>query len=222
MFAVTRLFVLFGCLAAACALAASTAVAHSSAAARLKHVTIFGDSSAAALNWDSTARAVVEKGNRVTFELHPCGRLWTTGCLNPPPPSTLASVRALGRKIGPTVVVLVGYNDDPHVYAEGIDKVLHAMHRYGVKQALWLTLRPIFNGHTSEQYMTTNSVIRLASHRFPWMTVVNWGAYARPHNEWFSSDGVHFNGTGAVAFATYVHRTLKHYGLTGPVRSTAG
>ncbi len=180
-------------------------------------MTIFGDSVASALNWDPTAREEVEKGDRVTFELQPCGRLTTPGCISPPPPSVLKEVWTLGRKIGPTVVVLVGYNDDPHVYAAGIDKVLRAMHSRGVKQALWLTLRPV-----SEQYRTTNSVIRLASHRFPWMTVVNWGAYSRPHPQWFGSDGVHFTAAGAVQFGIYLHRTLQKYGLTGPENSRRG
>lgn len=214
-----RFLVLLGGLAIACVFSAS-AVAHKHRP--LQHVTIFGDSSAAALNWDSTARAVVEHGNRVTFELHPCGRLWTTGCLTPPPPSVLTSIRDLGRAIGPTAVVLVGYNDDPHVYADGIDKVLRAMHKRGVKQVLWLTLRPVYNGGLSDQYLETNGVIRGAAHKFPWVTVVNWGAYSRPHDEWFSPDGVHFTGYGAVQFATYLHRTLKSYGLTGPKSSKQG
>jgi len=194
----------------------ANAVAHKSP---LQHVTIFGDSSAAALNWDAAARAEVEKGNRVTFELQPCGRLTTPGCLgNGQPPSTLSVIRALGRRMGPTVVVLVGYNDDPHVYASGINTVLKAMEMRGVKQVLWLTLRTV--AHPS-QYGVTNSVIRLAAHRFPFMTVVNWAAYSRPHPEWFT-DGIHFTGAGAVQFATYLHRTLQSYGLTGPIGSGSG
>jgi hypothetical protein len=218
--AVTRLFVVFSGLVVACVFSA-TAVAHKRPP--LQHVTIFGDSVASALSWDPTAREVIEHGNRVTYELHPCGRLWTAGCLaNGQPPSTLASVKALGHRIGPTVVILVGYNDNPHVYAAGIDKVLHAMHNRGVKQVLWLTLRPVYDGRNSTQYRLTNSVIRGASHRFSWMTVVPWGAYSRPHNNWFGSDGVHFTSAGAVQFAIYVHRTLKGYGLTGPKNPNRG
>jgi hypothetical protein len=205
---VTRSFVLLGGLAAACVLSAS-AVAHQRPP--LKHVTIFGDSVASALNWDTTARNEIEKGNRVTFELQPCGRLSTPGCFNPPPPSVLSEVKTLDRRIGPTVVVLVGYNDDPHTYYAGIDKVLHAMHKRGVKHVFWLTLRPVY-----DQYRITNSVIRGASHRFSWMTVVPWGSYSWSHKDWFASDGIHFSAEGAVQFAIYVHRTLKSYGLTGP------
>ena len=203
-----RSFVVLGGLVAACVFSAS-AVGH--ARPPLKHVTIFGDSVASALNWDTTARDVIENGNRVTFELQPCGRLSTPGCFTPPPPSVLSEVKTLGRRIGPTVVILVGYNDDPHVYYAGIDKVLHAMHKGGVKQVFWLTLRPVY-----QQYRITNSVIRGASHRFSWMTVLPWGSYSWPHKDWFASDGIHFTAAGAVQFAIYIHRSLKSYGLTGP------
>ena len=213
---VPRLIALFGALIAACMLsAAAVAQRHPP----LQHVTIFGDSVAAALTWVPTARAVIEKGNRVTLELHPCGRLATPGCISPPPPSVLASVKTLGRRIGPTAVVLIGYNDDPHIYAAGIDRVLRAMHERGVTQVLWLTLRPVYGGRVSPQYLVTNSVIRGASHRFSWMTVVPWGAYSFPHRNWFGSDGIHFTAAGAVQFAIFVHRTLKSYGLTGPKNS---
>lgn len=210
-----RLFVLLSGLAAA-ALLSANAVAHKRPP--LQHVTIFGDSVASALDWDPTARGVIERGNRVTYELQPCGRLTTPGCIvSNPPPSVLTEVRTLGHRMGPTVVVLVGYNDDPHVYASGIDSVLRGMHMRGVEQVLWLTLRPV-----NSQYRTTNSVIRGASHRWPFMTVVDWGAYSRPHSEWFGSDGVHFTAAGAVRFAIYLHRTLQSYGLTGPKSSTSG
>jgi hypothetical protein len=214
--AVKRLVALLSGIALVACLFAGNAVAHKRP--QLQHVTIFGDSSASALEWDSTARDEVTKANRVTFELRPCGRLSTPGCISPPPPSVLSEVRTLGRRIGPNVMILVGYNDDPHVYADGIDRVLRAMHKRGVQHVLWLTLRT--QAHPS-QYETTNSVIRLASHRWPFMTVVNWGVYSANHPEWFT-DGIHFTGSGAVQFGIFLHHTLQRYGLAGPKRSTSG
>src|SRR3974377_1328315 len=73
----------------------------------LHHITLFGASSAAALNWDATARAQLTKANRVTFELQPCGRLSTPGCFTPPPPSVLSRVRPLGRRTGPAAGGLI-------------------------------------------------------------------------------------------------------------------
>ena len=60
-----RLFVLLSGLAAA-ALLSANAVAHKRPP--LQHVTIFGDSVASALNWDPTAREVIERGNRATYD----------------------------------------------------------------------------------------------------------------------------------------------------------
>jgi len=180
--------------------------------APLQHVTIFGDSVAAAFTWDPTAKAVLARGNRLTFDLSPCGRLTLPGCVSPPPPSVLKEVELLGWKIGPTAVVLVGYNDDPHVYAAGIGRVLHAMHRRGVTHVLWLTLRAV-----NKQYRLINEVIHGASGRCRWMTVLNWNGYARNHPVWFATDGIHLSALGGVQLAIFIHRSLKLMGLTGRV-----
>jgi hypothetical protein len=177
----------------------------------LQHVTIFGDSVAAAFTWDPTARKVLAQGDRLTLKLSPCGRLTTPGCLvDHPPPSVLKEVELLGRRIGPTAVVLVGYNDNPHVYASGIGRVLKAMHRRGVTHVIWLTLRAV-----NKQYRLINEVIDGASARFPWMTVLDWNSYSRNHASWFASDRIHLSADGAVQLAVFVHRALKQLGLTG-------
>jgi hypothetical protein len=211
---VGRFLTLLGVLAVGCTVAA-TAVA--SKTRPLQHVTIFSDSSGAALGWDSTAKRIVEHGNRVLLELHPCGRLTQPGCLlSVPPPSVLATVRKLGRRIGPNVVVFVGYNDDPATYRRGLPVVLKALWRRGVKHAIWLTLRA-----TNKQYVDTNHAIYAEEQKWrPTMTVLDWNHYSAPHRSWFAADGIHMTGAGAIAFATYLHRSLKRLGLTGPTPTT--
>ncbi len=199
-------------VAVMCCALASTASA--SKQRPLQHVSIFGDSVAAAFSWDPTARKVLARGDRLTFDLSPCGRLVQPGCITPPPPSVLKEVELLGHRIGPNVVVLVGYNDDPHVYASGISRVLRAMHRRGVKHALWLTLRAV-----NKQYRLINEVIHGASARFGWMTVLDWNSYSRSHPSWFESDNIHLSAAGAVQLAVFVHRGLQRLGLTGRLRS---
>ena len=176
-------------------------------------VTIFSDSSGASLSWDSTARRILEHGNHVRFELHACGRLVQPGCLTGnPPPSVLATVRYLGRRVGPNVIVYVGYNDDPATYRHGLPSVLKAMWGHGVHHILWLTLHAI-----SKQYVDTNHAIYAAQQKWrPTMTVLDWNHYSASHSSWYASDGIHMTGTGAIAFATYLHRSLKRLGLTGP------
>ena len=197
-----------------CCALATTAVAAKKRP--LQHVTIFSDSVGASLNWDSTAKRIVEHGNRVLLELHPCGRLVQPGCLSvDPPPSVLSAVRTLGRRVGPTVVVFIGYNDDPATYRRGIPVVVRAMRRRGVQHVIWLTLRAV-----SKQYVDINHAIWAAGRKSrQTMTVLDWNHYSTRHTSWYATDGIHMSGAGAIAFATYIHRSLKRLGLTGPMPS---
>ena len=148
------------------------------------------------------------------LELHPCGRLVQLGCLSiDPPPSVLGAVRTLGRRIGPNVVVFVGYNDDPATYRNGLPVVLNALWRRGVKHVLWLTLRAV-----SKQYVDINHAIYAVARKWrPTMTVLDWNHYSASHPSWYAEDGIHLTGAGAVTLGSYLHRSLKQLGLTGPV-----
>lgn len=194
-----------------CGVLAATAVAGKTRPNQ--RVTLFSDSSGASLNWDSTAKQILERSNRVRLELHPCGRLTLPGCLtHSPPPSVLATVRKLGRGIGPNVVIFVGYNDDPATYRDGLPIVVKALWKRGVQHMIWLTLHAV-----SKQYVDTNHAIYAEQQRWgPSMTVLDWNHYSGSHPSWYASDGIHMTGTGAIAFATYLHRSLKKLGLTGP------
>jgi hypothetical protein len=191
---------------------AAVAAASAAGTQALQHVTIFGDSVAAVFTWDPTARTVLTQGDRVTFDLSPCGRLTQPGCITPPPPSVFRKVELMGHRIGATVVVLVGYNDDPHVYRAGIDKVLRAMQRRGATHVIWLTLRAV-----NKQYLLINQVIHGASARWRGlMTVLDWNSYSRNRPAWFATDGIHLSSLGGVQLAIYIHRTLRRLSLTGP------
>ena len=209
-----RLLVSSLVVALCCGLASGAAVAKRKPR-RQQHVTIFSDSVGAALNWDSTAKRIVEHGNHVLFELHPCGRLVQLGCITPPPPSVLGTVRALGRRIGPTVVVFLGYNDSPLIYRNGMPVVLRAMRRRGVEHVIWLTLRAL-----NKQYADINEAIYAAERKWrSGMTVLDWNHYSSAHTSWYAADGIHLSGVGAIAFATYLHRSLRRLGLTGPLHT---
>jgi hypothetical protein len=122
-------------------------------------------------------------------------------------------VRTLGRRIGPNVVVFVGYNDSPLIYRNGIPVVLKAMRKRGVRHVIWLTLRAV-----NKQYAGDNEAIYAAERKWrPLMTVLDWNHYSAPHTSWYAADRIHMSGTGAIAFATYLHRSLKRLGLTGPL-----
>jgi hypothetical protein len=211
---VARALPLFAAVVLCCAFAATAGAGKRRS---IQHVTIFSDSSGASLNWDSTAKKIVEQGDRVRLELHSCARLIQPGCLTShPPPSVLATVRSLGGRIGPNVVIFVGYNDDPATYRRGLPVVLKALWKRNVRHILWLTLRGV-----RKQYVDINHAIYAAARKWrPTMTVLDWNHYAAPHaTSWFAADGIHMTGVGAIGFGTYLHRALKRLGLTGPSTS---
>ena len=109
------------------------------------------------------------------------------------------------------MVIFVGYNDDPATYRNGMPSVLRAMRNHGVKHVLWLTLHAVY-----KQYVDINHAIYAARQKWPIMTVLDWNRYSASHPSWFSGDGIHMTGSGALAYATYLHRSLKRLGLTGP------
>jgi len=207
---VRRPLSLLAALVLCCALAATAGAGKKRPDQRL---TLFSDSSGASLNWDSTAKRIVERGDRVRFELRPCGRLTLPGCFTShPPPSVLATVRRLNRAVGPTVVVFVGYNDEPATYRHGLPVVLKALWKRGVEHMIWLTLHA-----TIKQYADIDRAIFAEQQRWgPTMTVLDWNHYSAPHHAWYASDGIHMTDAGAVAFATFLHRSLEKLGLTGP------
>jgi hypothetical protein len=182
---------------------------------RLQHVTIVGDSVAGSLAWEPTARAILTAHNDVDFELAACRRLATPSCFvtgMTPPPTALQTLTQLGRAVGPTVVMDVGYNDGSNEYAGGMDAVLRLLRENGVQHVVWLTLRA-----AQHDYMAINEEIRAAARTRPWMSVADWNRYSRSHGDWFQSDGIHLEAAGADALAVFIHRTLVRLHLTGPV-----
>jgi hypothetical protein len=162
-------------------------------------VTLISDSVGAALGWDATAARVFERGLDVDLELKGCRRLVTASCAvagGEPPVSALETIERLGKRLGPNVVIDVGYNDYPTVYAPGIERVLRALRAAHVEHVFWVTL------HASRgAYAHTNSAIAGAARRHPELTVIDWNACSAGHADWFADDGLHLTGAGAVGHA---------------------
>ena len=111
------------------------------------------------------------------------------------------------------MVLFVGYNDDPATYRKGIPDVMRALRNHGVKHVLWLTLRAF-----SRRYVDINHAIYAAEQKCrPLLRVIDWNHYSATRPSWYAADRIHLSGTGAFAFATYLHRSLKQLGLTGPL-----
>jgi hypothetical protein len=196
-------------------IAAGTSPARSTGA---QHVTLIGDSVADAIPGDYSASLIVKQGIDLDLEVAPCRRVNGEGCPigGVRPPSAVQLIQSLGPKIGPTVVVAVGYNDPEDQYAGNIEAAIDAMTTAGVKRIFWLTLRA-----ARHPYLSMNDDIAQAAAKHPQMTVIDWNVYSRSHPDWFQTDGLHLLGPGAEAMATLIHKSLLTAGVAAkPARIT--
>jgi hypothetical protein len=168
-------------------------------------VTLIGDSVADEIAYLASARALVARGVRLKLDVAPCRRLAAESCTvaGYRPQTALELVRSRGRALGQVAVVAVGYNDYENSFVRDAKQVLAALHRTGVQQVLWLTLRA--NHHP---YLTMNDALRTLATTTPWLTVVDWNRYSRSHPDWFKDDGLHLTPAGATAMARLLHRQL--------------
>ncbi|HVU76653.1 MAG TPA: putative Ig domain-containing protein [Gaiellaceae bacterium] len=203
------------CIAvAAVALAAS--ISASGAGTQLQHVTVIGDSVADGIGVDTRAEALLGQGVDADFELAPCRRLEGESCPvnGVRPQNAVDLIHSLGSKIGPNVVVAVGYNDHEDEYAGNVEDTLAALKAAGVKHVFWLTLRA-----ARHPYITMNADIAASAAKHPELTVVDWNLYSRSHPEWFQADGIHLKNIGAEMMATLIHKALLQGGVaTQPPR----
>jgi hypothetical protein len=206
-----------GLLAAAVVALASVwpAPARSSATA-LQHVTVIGDSVASAIRGDSAAITTLGQGVHLDLELAGCRRVGGLSCPvnGVSPPNVVELTKAMGSKLGPNVVVAVGYNDFEGQYAQSIETALAAFQDAGVQHVWWLTLR-----EAHHPYVHMNDDIRAAAQKHPELSVIGWNLYSRSHRAWFQQDGLHLVAAGAEAMARLIHKTLLHDGVAPwPVR----
>ncbi len=176
----------------------------------LQHVTLIGDSVADAIPGDSQALATVRQGIDLDLEVAPCRRVDQDSCpINGVrPPNVVQLVKSMGSKLGPNVVVSVGYNDFADQYATNIETALDAMKAAGVKHVWWLTLRAVHH-----PYLNMNDEIVNAAKNHPEMDVIDWNVYSRSHPDWFQADGLHLLAPGAEAMADLIHKTLIEAGV---------
>jgi len=182
---------------AACALLAGIASAGGSVRPR---VTLFGDSVAAALSYQGTARKTLAKGLDLQIDARVCRRLAEVGCPyeGDRPQSVLSLVTQPANALGSVVVIDVGYNDVPSDYGDDLDRVMQALVRQGVTTVIWVTMqeRPL--------YRTTNAAIRAAAKRWPQIRVADWDDASTGKPTWFVDDGLHLSSAGAVGLARFL------------------
>jgi hypothetical protein len=178
--------------------------------ATLTHVTFIGDSVPEGIAGDSAAMKIVGAGIDLDMEAATCRRLEDPSC-PPNPPTAIQLIHSLGSKIGPVVVISVGYNDFVQDYAKEVEDTLQALEAANVQKVFWLTLR-----EAQHQAITQNAEIEAAAQKHHEVTVVDWNMYSRSHPEWFQKDGIHLLAAGSEAMATLVHKRLLQAGVAVP------
>src|SRR4051794_32853859 len=161
---------LAGALAAGCS---ASLPSSASGGATPVRVTFLGDSVAGALGYTPTAEQALGRGLDLRFDLRVCRRLASTGCPynGSTPSSALDTVDSTASRLGPVLVIDVGYNDAPALYRRGMDALVESAGGGGVKRIVWVTLR-----EAEPVYRQTNAVIRSEARRFPQVEVADWNA----------------------------------------------
>jgi hypothetical protein len=208
-------------LAVAVTAAALVAVGVAAASPRqsaAQHVTVIGDSVAEGLSGDADAVAILTQGIDLGLETAPCRRVDGDSCPyeGVRVPTLVELAKTLGPKLGPNVVVAVGYNDFESAYAQNIRTALTTLRAQGVKRIWWLTLRA-----ARHPLVNMNDDIEAAAAAHPEVEVIDWNLYSRSHPDWFQADGLHLVASGSEAMATLIHKTLIDDGIAAaPVRVT--
>lgn len=176
----------------------------------LTHVTFIGDSVPEGIAGDSASMRIVSAGIDLDMEAATCRRLEDPSC-PPDPPTAIQLIHSLGSKIGPVVVISVGYDDFVQDYAKEVEDTLDALEAANVQKVFWLTLR-----EAQHQAITQNAEIEAAAQKHHEVTVVDWNVYSRSHPDWFQKDGIHLLGAGSEAMATLIHKQLLQAGVAVP------
>jgi Putative Ig domain len=203
-------------LVAAHVFVAATPASSQSRAASIQHVTLIGDSVADGIANDNSAVAILRQGIDLDLEVAACRRVDDDSCFTNgvQPPNVVQLVKTMGSKLGPNVVVSVGYNDFEDHYAANVETAMTALEAAGVKHVWWLTLRAAHH-----PYVNMNDDLVNAAQQHPAMKLIDWNVYSRSHTDWFQPDGLHLLGAGSDAMAGLIHKTLLADGIAAkPVR----
>jgi hypothetical protein len=181
------------------------ATAPPATAAPSPQVTVIGDSVLTAVLWNDQARSILERGFDMHLDIGVCRRLTGVSCTyeGGRVPTLVDLVHDVGTGIGRTVVVEVGYNDDPATFDSNLEEATAALLSAGAKRIVWVNMR-----EWQPQYVGMNERLRVAALRHPELTIVDWEAYSHEHYLWFQGDGIHLVHDGAVAIATLLREAL--------------
>jgi hypothetical protein len=190
---------------AAATIVAVAVGAASAAPTKRPRVTVIGDSVAASLLYVPAAPSVLRRVYDLKLDLEVCRRLVQASCVyqGKQPTTALEAVKRRRGTLGRTVVIDVGYSDAASTYRAGLDRVMRALVAAGARRVVWTTLREKGNSG----YRLINMVVRRSERRWKQLRVADWNAWSQGR-PWFSGDGYHLNGDGAIGLARMIKKTV--------------
>jgi Putative Ig domain len=176
-----------------------------SAAPAPPHVTVIGDSVLTAVEWNDAPLAALQKGLDVYMDIGVCRTVAGVSCPyeGGRVPTLLDVIAGMGVRLGPTVLVEVGYNDDPATFGKNVDAAVQAMLRVGVQRILWVNMPA-----SSQHWVDLDNALDTVAKHYGQMTIVDWDHFSHEHWSWFQGDGIHLVYPGAVAMAGLLNQAL--------------
>lgn len=105
-------------------------------------VTVISDSVLTQVLWHPYNLAILDQGVDLGMEVAICRRLAGTSCaVDGVPPPTLFDLLPTLSNLGTTVVVEMGYNDDPASFRANVEEAIARLTARGVTHIVWPTLR---------------------------------------------------------------------------------
>lgn len=192
--------------------ATGLALAARPAAADRPRVTVIGDSTLLGLGVDGEAR--IRLHHDLNLQAASCRRLIEESCDIPfRPTNTIEVMQGPQRgNLGTALVIMAGYDD--FSIADGVDTIVAEARAQGVPHVVWLTYVEDVSytglgGLTfAEVFRRHNATLRAKAATEPLLSLADWNAYADPHPEWFSRDGIHLSPTGSAALGGFIAQSL--------------
>jgi hypothetical protein len=175
------------------------------ASSNAPHVTVIGDSVLTAVEWNDAPLASLQKGFDVYLDIGVCRTVAGVSCPfeGKRVPTLMDVIAGMGIRLGPTVLIEVGYNDEPRTFGQDAEQAVQAMLAVGVQRILWVNF-PV----TSQHWVDMNDALDAVAARHREVTVVDWNGTSHEQWSWFQGDAIHLVYPGAVALADLLNQSL--------------
>jgi len=178
-----------------------------SAAGSLPRVSVISDSILTSVTWNKDGVALADLSNGLDLEVDAgVGRRLNgqsaefEGAYTP---TTLSVISSWQYQLGPTVVIVDGYNDLPANFAGDVELTLDTLRNDGVQHVLWTNLHEV-----RPEFAAKNAVLAAAARRHPELRILDWNKYSAAHPEWYQTDFIHLMPSGGVAIATFIRQAI--------------